>query len=89
MNLHDFLNRFSTGYKDLSEKMKSQNKKVLLMDILNYSHVEWFENALEAYTDQICQKQRENCAQAYENSCGVLSAHEDILNAPQPKPSDL
>ena len=101
MELHDFLEQFLPNkeqnenwvkYNKIKEKQLKEwrtwelNMGFALMGKMVHK---MFPIAIANYTDLVCENQRELCAQAYEKSCGVFSAHEDVSNAPQPKTDEL
>jgi hypothetical protein len=101
MELHEFVPKFLTDY----EKGLSDYKRIYYRDEpikfekegerkFNLLH---FPEALQNYTNIVCQKQRENCLNMYYK--GILdknvlvpkfaNIYDDILNAEQPKIEDL
>jgi hypothetical protein len=66
MELHDFLKKFLPDYE---EKVKHYDFDDPRKHDDYLFFVRYFPEALQNYTNQICEQQIQNCCNAYRNSC--------------------
>ena len=86
MNLISFTNKFLPNYKerfdafDRQERSKGIEAGITLSFCLSN-----FPEALQNYTDMMCEKQRENCSEAIETGIGYYELVRRVDNAEQPE----
>ena len=86
MELYNFLERFLPDY-DAKFDIAFENLHKTENADRDFKN-KHFPEAIENYTNLICQKQRELCAEAYDKS-GTTTFYRLINNAPQPKIEEI
>ena len=99
MELNKFLERFLPDYKTKRQELHiKENGKGRDSDVVDGLMImKYFSEALQNYTDLICEKQRCICVDSVKIDCGSWDGwgdrpsfdYEDVLNAEQPKTEEL
>ncbi|MDR2586387.1 MAG: hypothetical protein LBC84_09285 [Prevotellaceae bacterium] len=94
MELKDFLIKFLPDYTERLETFRQPRIKANTWDTPSYNEfcVDHFHEALQNYTDKICQMQRMNCAENYIDEYEVQFekvVYDAIMTAEQPKIKEL
>ena len=87
-HIPEFDTRFQTWKAEVEEEWGCCELPLLYYDFFKGA----FPEALQNYTDKICEKQREICADAYRKYCGIIESimiREEILYAEQPNTKEL
>ena len=90
IELTEFMKKFLPDYEQKrsdfwTENAVYSNQQNEYMFIRAYHH-----EALAAYTDKVCEKQRGNCLRNTDHTFeNILKLHHAIINAKQPKPNEL
>ena len=93
MELKDFLEKFLPDYEQKYKNSWEFYKKDVGIPNLSYNEFivgfqnEYFTKALQNFADQICEKQRENCAETIYNYSKYAKIK--VLNSKQPKINEL
>jgi len=92
MELNEFLEKFLPNYEvRMRQMIEFEEEHNLAAEFRNRNgfYLEHFPEALQSYTDRICEKQRENCVDVYCLNDDVCSLEFDIRNSEQPKMEEL
>ena len=98
MELKEFLEKFLPDYQEKLHQftidfIRETGLKVTPIQHCDTFNSKYFPEALQNYTDRICEKQRENCADEYDDYKGKfenwVSFKFNIKKAKQPKIEEL
>ena len=99
MELNEFLEKFLPDYREKYKKSWEDYEQAVGISNLSYIEFDedfykaYFPEALQSYTDRICEKQRENCAKEANieyigwDQCDIEK--DSILDSKQPKIEEL
>jgi hypothetical protein len=82
LELHEFLEKFAPDYKRRKSMCISTKVSLDLDHVISIFNEVNFPYALQRFINKLCEKQRENCADSFGD-------YDSVLNAKQPKISEL
>ena len=91
MELQEFFEKYLPDYEGKLRKIEEFYQKFypeLIVDMTSF-YYRHFPEALQNYTNLICEKQRENCADNYNDYEFDEFIYNNILRASQPKIEEL